>query len=319
MESVFFNSFGRLRSGWRFAVFCFVFLLLLFFQEIITNVIISLAKLEFLLETIWRFPLQGAITSILGLLIGWFCCFLLEGLPFKSLGLSFQRNWLKDFLLGTLIGGLTLVLAAGIAAISGGLSFQFNQTAASNVILTNFLLALGIFVLGALGEEILFRGYPLQTFTRAKLFLIGLILTSVLFATAHNGNPSANPFSWGNTFMAGIWLGIAYLKTRNLWFPLGVHWAWNWVLASVLGLPVSGIDEFYKHSIWQGIDHGPTWLTGGHYGIEGGAACTIALVISTLLIWFAPFIKPTEEMLALTNKENPLLPDDVSNPNGKVT
>jgi hypothetical protein len=54
------------------------------------------------------------------------------------------------------------------------------------------------------------------------------------------------------------------------------------------------------------VDSGPVWLTGGEYGIEGGISCTIALAATALLIWFAPILGPTEEMLALTDRENPV-------------
>lgn len=82
-------------------------------------------------------------------------------------------------------------------------------------------------------------------------------------------------------------------------------------MAAILGLPVSGITQIAPEPVWRGIDQGPTWLTGGHYGIEGGAACTIALVVSTVLIWLTPFLKPDAEMLLLSSKENPkVLPTD---------
>jgi hypothetical protein len=103
-----------------------------------------------------------------------------------------------------------------------------------------------------------------------------------------------------------VWLAIAYLKTRNLWFPLGLHWAWNWTMGAVLGLPVSGIEALTPYPLLRATDLGPAWLTGGSYGIEGGAACTVALIISTIFIWRTRLFAPTEEMLRLTNQENPL-------------
>ena len=133
-----------------------------------------------------------------------------------------------------------------------------------------------------------------------------MVFTAVFFATIHNANPGANYFTWFNTFLAGIWLGIAYFKTRNLWFPFGVHLTWNWFQGSVFGINVSGLEHLATAPVMKATDLGPAWLTGGHYGIEGGIACTIALIISTLVIYFLPFLKPTEEMLALTSEEKPI-------------
>ena len=72
---------------------------------------------------------------------------------------------------------------------------------------------------------------------------------------------------------------------------------------AILGISVSGINEITVAPLLQPANVGSTVLTGGDYGIEGGIACTIALIVSTLLIWFSPFLKPTEEMLALTSEE----------------
>jgi membrane protease YdiL (CAAX protease family) len=131
----------------------------------------------------------------------------------------------------------------------------------------------------------LFRGYPLQTLTRANLAWLGVLLTSVPFAAVHLNNPHAVPgFTFVNTALAGVWLAVAYLRTRSLWLPLALHWSWNWAQAS-LGFPVSGIERFAPAPLLQAINAGPDWLTGGAYGIEGGAACTVALLISTLVIW----------------------------------
>jgi hypothetical protein len=112
-------------------------------------------------------------------------------------------------------------------------------------------------------------------------------------------------FTFINTTLAGVWLAVAYLRTRSLWFPLGIHWSWNWTMGAVLGLPVSGINQITPQPLMRAVDQGPAWLTGGSYGIEGGAACTLVLLISTLFIWRTRFVYATDEMKSLTDKENP--------------
>jgi hypothetical protein len=188
--------------------------------------------------------------------------------------------------------------------IFGGLRFQLNQENGQSAILLTLGISLGVFIIGAAAEEAFFRGYMLQTFARAKLVWFGIFITSVFFATVHNGNPDATVMSWLNTFLAGIWFGIAYLKTRNLWIVFGLHLMWNWFQGAILGINVSGISELTTAPLLRATDSGPIWLTGGDYGIEGGIAATIAIVFSTILIWYLPFLKPSEEMLALTSEEN---------------
>jgi hypothetical protein len=147
----------------------------------------------------------------------------------------------------------------------------------------------------------------LQTLTRANLAWLAVLLTSVPFAAVHLHNPNVvKGFTFINTALAGVWLAVAYLRTRSLWLPLGVHWAWNWALGSLFGLPVSGITTIAPNPLLHGTDFGPAWLTGGSYGIEGGVACTIALTISTLFIWRMKFVSATPEMARLTSNENPV-------------
>jgi hypothetical protein len=172
--------------------------------------------------------------------------------------------------------------------------------------LKTFFGAAIIFIIAAAAEEILFRGYPLQTMMRALPFLAAVIPSSVLFAYVHLDNPNV---SWGftfiNTTLAGFWLAVAYLRTRSLWFPLGLHWAWNWTMGALLGLPVSGITSLTRAPLFRATDTGPAWLTGGAYGIEGGAACTAALIISTIFIWKTKLLNATEELKKFTDGEMP--------------
>jgi hypothetical protein len=176
-------------------------------------------------------------------------------------------------------------LAALLATVTRGIQFSFDRAGPQSIAATVATSAL-VFLFAAAAEEMLFRGYPLQTLTRAKLAWLGVLLTSVPFALVHLKNPNVVPvFTFLNTALAGLWLAVAYLRTRSLWLPLGLHWSWNWAQASLLGLPVSGIDRLAPAPLLRAVDSGPAWLTGGAYGIEGGGACTVALLVSTLIIW----------------------------------
>lgn len=147
------------------------------------------------------------------------------------------------------------------------------------------------------------RGYVLQTFFRSDLKGFGVMLTAFLFASGHMSNPNFAFFPWLNTLLAGIWFAVAYLKTRDLWFPFGIHLAWNWLQGPVFGISVSGISGFASDPLFRATDNGPAWLTGGSYGIEGGVACTLALLVSTAMIWLIPGLNPNEELLALTSSK----------------
>ena len=309
LKQVFINPAGRLRSGWRVVIFVGVYICLLLLLTAVARGIYALQLLvapdrhlgSYFENVVFRLIL---ILTALG--AGYICTRWLEGLPWHALGLWLHARWWRDFLVGSVIGIASLALATAIAAIGGGLSFTVSGRALILQVTETLILTAALFILAAIAEEALFRGYPLQTLTRANLAWLAVLLTSVPFGAVHLKNPNvAAGFTFINTTLAGVWLAAAYLRTRSLWFPLGVHWAWNWALGSVFGLPVSGITDLAPYPLLHGTDLGPAWLTGGSYGIEGGLACTITLVVSTVFIWRTSLVSATPEMQKLTSQENP--------------
>ncbi len=303
---LFINQTGRLRSGWRFLLFLLSILFFAsFFGVVVREIFLHLA-VDFDGNSLLSFIYPNFILLTVSIFVGWLCGKFLEGLPFRALGCWFTKNWLKDLSFGLTLGTISILFAALIGIIFGGLSFQLNQTNGQSAILLTFGVSLAVFIIGGAAEETFFRGYMLQTFARAKLAWLAIAFTSLFFASAHFGNPNATYVSVLNTALAGIWFGTAYLKTRNLWFVFGLHLAWNWVQGAFLGLPVSGITELTTAPLFRVSEFGVKLVTGGNYGIEGGISCTIAIIASTILIWFLPLLKSTKEMLALTSKENVL-------------
>jgi uncharacterized protein len=311
MHNILFNKYGRLRSGWRLAIFALGFILLSVFTTLALGIVVSYTvrqPLPVFFSSLFGAFLNAVLTLAVAILVGWLCCRLLEDLPFKALGWSKHPGWLRHFAIGSAVGAVSLLLAFVIPAATGGYSIGLFQTSSVGVIKT-LLISLFAYIVFAASEEALFRGYPLQTMTRAHLAWVSILLTSILFSSAHLANPNVVAgFTFINTLLAGIWLAIAYLKTRSMWFPLGVHWAWNWTMGSVLGIPVSGITSISANPLLHTSAVGPAWLTGGTYGLEGGAACTIALVVSTIWIWRTKALAPSPDMLDLTDHENPLRP-----------
>jgi membrane protease YdiL (CAAX protease family) len=288
---------GHLRSGWRLAIFCISFFICLQVIDVLLLAGVAALLHRSIVEigqSLWGLAAGHGAIGISSLLVGWGCGALLEELPFAALGCSRHPGWLKNFVIGSALGAASLFLAALLTSLTRGIHFSFDP-AGAQLIGQTLLGSILIFLFAGAAEEILFRGYPLQTLTRAGLAWLGVFLTSVPFAAAHLRNPNAVPgFTFINTALAGVWLAVAYLRTRSLWLPFGLHWSWNWAQASLLGLPVSGIEHIAPAPLLKAINAGPDWLTGGAYGIEGGAACTIALLVSTFVIWRAKLFARTD-------------------------
>jgi len=302
-KDVFFNEFGRLRSGWRFAVFMLAFLL-------IGGILISIASAAMYslsgpatLDQVVFLTVTDLVALVAAIVLGWLAGRLFEGLPFKAIGAAPTGRWFKHLTAGLMVGTVSLALAALVASAGGGLRFTLSGFDASSII-RSLALSAGVFLIAGAFEEAVFRGYVFQTFTRAGLGWFALLITSCFFGVVHLMNPNPGTISTINTMLAGLWLGVAYLKTRDLWFPLGVHMAWNWAQSAVFGVEVSGMTGLIPAPLMKEIDSGPAWLTGGDYGLEGGIACTIALLISTLVIYAGPWLKADEDLLALSSTES---------------
>jgi len=303
MKTIFFGDDGRIRSGWRALIFLITFGLLAFVAIFASTILLS--QIPFGGSAAGYLPLMipFAVSAIIAIVLGWLFGKLFEDLPFSALGISFTGRWALDLLFGSFIGGVALASAVLIAVMGGGMSISINHESGVTAVVASLWTTFIIFAVGALSEETLFRGYLLQTFVRSRVALVGVVFTSMLFSAAHNNNPSANWVSTVNTLLAGIWFGIAYLKFRNIWFPLGIHLMWNFLQGPVFGINVSGLSEFSPDPIMRATDKGPAILTGGTYGIEGGIACTIAIVISIGLIYVLPGLNTGEKIRPQMNTD----------------
>jgi hypothetical protein len=154
-----------------------------------------------------------------------------------------------------------------------------------------------VLAVAAINEEAIFRGYAFQRLVESVTPVGAIAVTSALFGLGHLGNPHHTWISTANTMLVGIPFAIAYLRTRSLWMPIGMHFIWNFLMGFLLGLPVSGIT--LPVSVFQARVHGAAWWTGTEYGPEGGLLASGVIVAATLYLLLSKRIYTTEEMKAL--------------------
>jgi len=299
---------GLLRSGWRAAIF----LALLYSPILVLESFlkregtVAAPGVDVSLEMILTYVVSNAWIVA----VSWVCLRFLERMKLSALGFAFHSGWFSDVLKGCATGAL-MIASVVMAQVIGGARLNCNPTwlgepginwTGVRIVAAETGAALVLLILAAAFEELVFRGYAFQTLLRGAPAYVPILLFSIYFGWAHRDNPDRTLFSTANTALAGIWLSIAYLRTRSLWFPTALHFSWNWVMGAFFGIPVSGW-RIPQHPILLTSSGGPVWLTGGSYGSEGGAAVTAALIIAIFVIWRAPWLRVSPEMnLALSER-----------------
>tara|TARA_Y100000588_G_scaffold119907_1_gene131255 strand:- start:117 stop:797 length:681 start_codon:yes stop_codon:yes gene_type:complete len=195
--------------------------------------------------------------------------------PFSSIGIEFNGHE-DDFIFGLLIGLGLIVTGFGILII-----FNFISIASLQFSFIDQLFYLCLFAVVSLNEEIAMRGYILQNLSSSFNKYIALAMSSLVFMIMHIGNPNMSAIPLFNLFLAGLFLGIYCIHRKNLWFPIGAHFTWNYFQGPVLGFEVSG-NEVNSLFI-QRLD-GSDLITGGQFGFEGSIILTTFMIIGIIYL-----------------------------------
>ncbi len=135
------------------------------------------------------------------------------------------------------------------------------------------LAALPIPIFSSVVEELAIRGVVTRQIARTFSPAAALVVSAILFGAIHLMNDNATlGVGIGLVVQAGLLLGVAYLWTQRLWLPIGLHFAWNFMQAGVVGGALSGSKV---SAILTPAAHGPEWLSGGAFGIEGSTVTTL--------------------------------------------
>lgn len=203
-----------------------------------------------------------------------------ERARFVDVGLVWGPASQRHMLIGVAAGVLPAVAAIVPFILTGYASFQKTSVAGGGFALDRFAMVFVLLLFGAIGEELMFRGYAFQIILNIARPYSTILPFAVLFAAAHTGNLHASAMPIANTFLWGIILGYAYVRSGDLWLPIGIHFGWNLALP-LLGAPLSGFDMPVTgfELKWKTLD----LISGGAYGPEGGVATTAAAIL--LLVW----------------------------------
>lgn len=202
-----------------------------------------------------------------------------------SVAVSEGRRWRLGLAAPPLIAARELILGVGFAAALIAVcdlliivSTDLRHAAGGGF---PWLELIVVYAPAAFHEELLFRGYPYQK-VRTVSRPAAIAFTSVVFALLHAGNAGISPLAIVNLLLAGVLLALAYEVFERLWFPIGIHAAWNILSGPILGYNVSGYIS--RTTVMEIRGNGAEWLTGGHFGIEASVWMVVAEIVGILVL-----------------------------------
>ncbi|RIJ37037.1 CPBP family intramembrane glutamic endopeptidase [Pontibacter oryzae] len=188
-----------------------------------------------------------------------------------------KNNLFKNLILGLTLGVVLQALTILVIYLKGG------YTIISINPVLYIIPPLAMAFTSAIVEEILLRGIVFRI-TEEKLgSYLALLISAALFGAMHFANPNSSlTAAVGLAIQAGLLLAAAYIYSRNLWFPIALHFAWNFTQSAIFGAKVSG-NTISKTLITSEIE-GAVWYTGGQFGPEGSVQATLFCLIPTIVL-----------------------------------
>jgi len=267
----------RLRAGWRVAVqiaMWFAFSLVLAIPVLVVWALVpnSFATVNVVLNGV---PMVLSV---------WLARRFIDRRSFRSLGLALNRQAWQDTLAGVAIAGVQMLAIYLLEVQAGWLTFEdfgWEQIGWPSLILG--LAGWGLLFL-AVGfyEELLSRGYQLQNLEEGSSLFWAVVISSSFFGLLHLMNPNATWVSAIGVGLAGVFFAFTYLRTRQLWLPIGIHIGWNFFEGPVFGFPVSGMEtvKLLRHQV-----SGPELWTGGGFGPEAGLVVIPGLLVGLAFVY----------------------------------
>jgi membrane protease YdiL (CAAX protease family) len=206
-----------------------------------------------------------------------------ERAQLADIGLGWTAASRRNLSLG-ILGGV----GAGVVVLAGPILFRvadLEPVPDQHMQWPSLLFVSMVLLFGAVGEEMLFRGYAFQVLVKAVGPFATILPLGILFGLAHGSNPGFTGLALLNTVLWGIVLGYAFIASGDLWLPIGLHFGWNWTLP-LLGVNLSGftmgVTGYSLH--WK---IGGLW-SGGEYGPEGGLLTSAIVVLLFIFLHKAP-------------------------------
>ncbi len=204
---------------------------------------------------------------------------LIQKRKLSDMGFPSLKSHTLEFIVGLVIGivSITIVFAALVLTGQAQIESWTPRFVSSQLVYVFIYISVGF------AEEIFGRGYVMSVLRQTKSKPVIIIVSAVIFALLHAGNPSVGLLPYINLALFGVFTAYIYIRSGNIWMCIGYHITWNYFQGYVFGFKVSGTDTqgmlttvFPKDSI----------LNGGAFGPEGGLFVTVIILLGILFVKF---------------------------------
>lgn len=283
---IFKNRYGELRSGWKIVLTIILMFALMNVLSILIGIILGIIATNGILMEVSDIESSSLyfsvsiilqnIALILSSIIMWKS---LDKKEAKLMGIINIKEGYKELGIGLFLGGMTITIV-GIVLLLLGEVRLVNSLSKPNI---SYELVIGLiaFIAVGFGEEIFGRAYCMSVLKQTRNKYIVLGISAVVFAAMHLGNNGINFLALINLFLVGILFGYMFMKSGNVWMPIGFHITWNYFQGYILGFQVSGNEV---NGIYQLENSVNSYINGGTFGPEGGIIVTLILIITFFIV-----------------------------------
>lgn len=305
------NKYNEVRSVWKILLVFLLSYTLMLGTSMLIGVIIGILLLikgnsEYLMnfntESTAEYELIFQVSTSLSNILFIISCIIIwkifEKKKINKMGITSIKNGYKELGIGLILGAITMsIVAISIIAIG---NVKLVNSISKPQISISLLYGLISFIFVGFGEEILSRGYIMSVLKQTRNIWLILIGPALIFAALHLGNEGIDVLSFINLFLVGVLFAYMFMKSKNIWMPIGYHITWNYFQGYIWGFGVSGVsvNGLYKiENVTNNI------INGGAFGPEGGIIVTIVTCLMFIFVYWFYRDEKIDDFIGIKSKE----------------
>lgn len=286
IKRIFIHPEHGLRGGWKLVLILFLtFVFFNILMIIFGNILMTAGDFNFedfilspAADTVYFYLILSLqhISILLGLL---FVLKLIDRSNLERIGLNAIWANYRDLICGLMLGALSIIIIFVFLFVFEQISLE--KSLFQPEYTPHLFYGLYLFVIVGVIEEMFARGYCMKKVLNYENLWIPVIGSSFIFMAMHLMNPKLSYLGLFNIFLIGILFAYMFIKTGNLWMPIGYHITWNYFQGNIFGFSVSGmsIDGIYTINFME-----DNIITGGAFGLEGGFLATFVILLGFLAV-----------------------------------